>query len=68
MTIDPTPMIALGIAVFGIYYMVIAIVLYLVIPRSQYEFSALNDFIDSCIAAISLIPATWLFLKTFNLI
>lgn len=65
---DPTPMIALASAVFLIYYLIVAVILYLLIPRSKYEYSILNNFIDSCILIISLFPSSWLLLKTFHLL
>lgn len=65
---ESTPMMALGIAVFGIYYMIVALFLFFLIPRRKDEDSILNSLIDSVILIISLIPATWLFLKTFNLL
>lgn len=65
---DPTPMIALASAVFLIYYLIVAVILYLLIPRSKYEYSILNSFIDSCIIVISVFPSSWLLLKTFSIL
>lgn len=66
--VDPTAKIALALAIFSIYYLITAVILFFMIPRSKYDQSALNDFIDSCILVISFFPSSWLLLKTFSIL
>lgn len=65
---DPTPKIALALAILSIYYLITAVILFFMTPRSKHEQSAFNDFIDSCILVISIFPSFWLLLKTFSIL
>lgn len=63
---DPTVQLSLFLGTFFSIMFISMIVLLILIPRSKYEFSTINTWIDSANIIISIVISIWLTVSLFN--